>query len=526
VQFQTTGEKQMLKKQPMRLRRLFLAGFLLCATSSACLAQKDHGVRQGPPGAGAPLKGLTDIELSMFEEGLQRAVQLEGVCDGCSDLTLGAFTELTKANLVTKTNSSGLGVRFNGDQCTACHNQPTLGGSGGFMVPNPQDLPGQHLPPENPMFRLIPQRKGARNSVPSFITQYGPIREVRFAKKPNGTPDGSVHQLFTVVGRSDVFPPGQPNTCTAETLPPTDFETQFKNGNARFRIPLQLFGLGILDSIQDREILARHNATEEAREELGIHGVPNRSGNDGTITRFGWKAQNKSIMIFAGEAYNVEMGITNDLFPQATDESSACTADKSEPNDIFRNDPSDVRNQSFYNPLHELPDWQMFAIFMRFLDAPQPVAFSASAQHGQQLFGTDPSNPGIGCFACHTPTMVTPAKSETEALQNLMVHPYSDLLIHHMGKGLADDLTQGAATGDMFRTTPLWGVGQRTFFLHDGRTNDLLKAIHAHHSPADDCDDASHAPCYGPSEANTVIQRFSALSENDKQAILDFLRSL
>ena len=284
--------------------------------------------------------------------------------------------------------------------------------------------------------------------------------------------------------------------------------------------------MGILDGIQDREILGRHVASAAVRESLGITGTPNRSGNDGTITRFGWKAQNKSIMIFSGEAYNVEMGVTNDLFPQATDESPECTADKSEPNDIFRADATDVRNQSFYNPLHELPDWQMFAIFMRFLDAPKPVAFTPSAQHGQQLFGTDPSNPGNGCFACHATTMVTPAKCETEALQNLTVHPYSDLLIHHMGRNLADDITQGLAGGDMFRTTPLWGVGQRLFFLHDGRTDDLLKAIRAHASPGGDCDGNSHAPCYGPSEANAVIQRFNALTENDKQAILDFLRSL
>ena len=500
---------------------------LFFALSSACFAQKDPGVRQGPPGAGAPLNGLTPIESSMFEEGLQRAIQLESVCDdGCSDVQLGSFIDPKNANFVTKTNSAGLGVRFNGDQCTVCHNQPALGGSGGFLVPNPQDPPNQYQRPENPMFRLIPHRKGATNSVPSFIEQFGPIREVRFAKNADGTPDGGVHQLFTIVGRSDVLPPGQPNTCTAEALPPTDFETQFKKGNTRFRIPLQLFGLGILDGVQDREILERHRATQEIREALGIHGIPNRSGNDGTITRFGWKAQNKSIAIFAGEAYNVEMGVTNDLFPQAVDESPACSPDKNEPNDIFRNDPSDDRNQAFNNPLHIIPDWLMFAIFMRFLDAPQPVAFSASAQRGQQLFGTDPSNPGIGCFACHTPTMVTPAKSETDALQSLTVHPFSDMLIHHMGKGLADDITQGLATGDMFRTTPLWGVGQRIFFLHDGRTNDLLKAIRAHHSQGEDCDGVSHSACYGPSEANAVIDRFNVLSERDKQAILDFLRSL
>jgi Di-haem oxidoreductase, putative peroxidase len=494
-------------------------------TVSLCFAQKDPGVRQGQPNAGARLNGLTPVESSLFDEGLQRAIQLEAVCDDCADLTLGNSTDPAKANLVTQTNSAGLGVRFNGDQCLSCHNQPALGGSGGFLVPNPQDPPNRQRKPENPMFDLIPHRKGATNYVPSFIEQYGPIREVRFAKKPNGTPDGGVHQLFTVVGRTDVFPAGQTNTCSAAVLPPIDFEAQFRNGNTRFRIPLQLFGLGILDGIQDREILDRHNATAAIRAELGIGGTPNRSGNDGTITRFGWKAQNKSISIFAAEAYNVEMGITNDLFPQATDETPECTAVKSEPNDIFRTDPTDERNQSFFNPLHEMPDWLMFAAFMRFLDAPQPVAFSTSAQRGQQLFGIDASNPGIGCFACHTTTMVTPARSETEALQNVTAHPYSDLLNHHMGRGLADDITQGLATGDMFRTTPLWGVGQRIFFLHDGRTDDLLQAIAAHASPADDCS-SSPANCYGPSEANAVIQRFNGLSKQDKQALLDFLRSL
>jgi hypothetical protein len=499
---------------------------ILFLVAPLCLAQKDPGVRQGAPGGGDPLQGLTPIELSMFQEGLQRAIQLEAVCDDCSDLLLGSFIDPAKANLVSKTNSAGLGTRFNGDQCLGCHNQPALGGSGGFMVPNPQDPPGQQRRPENPMFDLIPHRKGATNAVPSFIQQFGPIREARFVKKPNGAPDGGVHQLFTIVGRSDIFPAGQANTCTADALPSTDFEKQLKKDNVRFRIPLQLFGLGILDGIQDREILERHDATAAIRQELGIKGIPNRSGNDGTITRFGWKAQNKSITIFAGEAYNAEMGVTTDLFPQAVDESPLCTADKSEPNDITRFDPTDVRNQSFFNPLHELPDWLMFGIFMRFLDAPKPAPFSPSAQRGQQLFGTDPSSPGIGCVACHTATMVTPPRSETEALQSLRAHPYTDLLIHHMGKGLADDITQGAASGDMFRTTPLWGLGQRIFFLHDGRTDDLLKAILAHQSAAGDCDDSHGSPCYGPSEANAVIRRFNELSAADRQAILDFLRAL
>jgi hypothetical protein len=502
---------------------------LLLLSSSLCIAQHDPGLRAGPAGAGKPLDGLTLIELAVFKEGLQRAIQLEGVCDSCSDLTLGETVDPAKANVMTLTNSSGLGTRFNGDQCTVCHNHPALGGSGGFMVPNPKDPVASQRAPENPMFDLIPHRRGATNSVPSFITRYGPIREVRFARKSDGTPDGGVHQLFTIVGRSDVFPPSQSGSCTTADLAQPDFETEYRRGNLRFRLPLQLFGLGILDGIQDREILARHGATAAIRAQLGITGMPNRSGNDGTITRFGWKAQNKSIAIFAAEAYNVEMGVTNDLFTQATDEVPACTADKSEPNDISRMDEDDSRNQAFTNPLHEPPDWLLFAMFMRFLDAPKPAALSATAVRGQELFGSGPDRPGIGCAACHTPTMVTPPKSETAALQNLTVHPFSDLLIHHMGKHLADDITQGLATGDMFRTTPLWGVGQRRFFLHDGRTDDLLTAIDAHFSAASDCagDDAhGRSACYGPSEANAVVGAFRTLPPGDQQAILDFLRSL
>jgi hypothetical protein len=162
--------------------------------------------------------------LELFNEGMQRAIQLEAVCDDCADRTLGSLTDPTQANFVTSTNSAGLGARFNGDQCTVCHNQPALGGSGGFMVPNPQDPPAQYRPPENPMFDLIPHRKRATNKVPSFIQQFGPIREVRFVKKPDGSPDGGVHQLFTVVGRSDIGADG----CTNSELPPTDFESQYK----------------------------------------------------------------------------------------------------------------------------------------------------------------------------------------------------------------------------------------------------------------------------------------------------------
>jgi len=152
-----------------------------------------------------------------------------------------------------------------------------------FLVPNPGQ--GTPLPPENPMFRLVPNRFGKRNVVPSFETQYGPIREVRFQYRPDGSRDSSVHQLWVVTGITK--DPTIPGCAIAQP----DFATQQANGNLSFRIPLQLFGLGLIDSIQDREIMSHFNATASQRAALGIAGHPNRNGNDGTITRFGWKAQ-------------------------------------------------------------------------------------------------------------------------------------------------------------------------------------------------------------------------------------------
>jgi len=512
-----------MKKVKIALAVL-VSAFVLFSEATLADGPKDPGVRGGPPGAGQPLPNIQVNELALFKEGQFRATEFESTCEGCSDLIPGTPNGQDPL-LQTITNSAGLGARFNGDQCTICHSHPALGGSGGFLVPNPQDPVAQHRPPENPMFDLIPHRRGQTNSVPSFIQQYGPIREARFIQKPDGTPDGGVHQLFTVVGRTD-----DPSIagCTKDVLPQPDFDTQVKNKNIIFRIPLQLFGLGLIDSVQDIEILARHDATAGYRKENGIKGIANTSGNDGTITRFGWKAQNKSLTLFSGEAYNVEMGVTNELFPQAVEEMPVCNGPrKPHPNDVTRTDTDDLTNDGFNNPLHLLPDWMQFTLFMRFLDAPQPVALTASAQRGQALFGTGPNNLGIGCAACHTPQMKTPAIIKSAALTDQPVNLFSDLLVHNMGHKLADNITQGAAKGDMFRTTPLWGVGQRKFFMHDGRTDDLLVAISEHASPAG-CNDKVGCPKggYPASEANTVVERFLSLAKKDKQAILDFLRSL
>ena len=526
---------------------------LLCLLWVPALAQVDPGVRGGmantagalqqrgipiphPPAISPnPTTGATinTNELTSFNTGIARAGQLEATCDTCADFPDGApaigVGELDPIFPQFHTNSNGLGARHNADQCFGCHFQPTLGGSGGFLVPNPgQAVP---LPPENPMFRLIPNRFGKRNVVPAFEQQFGPIREVRFKFNPkDGTRDGSVHQLWVVTGIT------KDPTIPSCAITQPDFATQAANGNLSFRIPLQMLGLGLIDSIQDREILARQAATASARAALGIGGHPNRNGNDGTIMRFGWKAQNKSITVFAAEAYNVELGITNELFPTATEEDPNCMGpDKPEPNDVLRTDSGAASGQNFLDPTQILPDWMQFQLLMRFTDAPQPAANpSASAIRGKTVFND------IGCALCHTPQMQTAPVMNSAVLENRPVNLYSDLLLHHMGVGLADDIIQGQADRDEFRTTPLWGVGQRTFFLHDGRTSDLLAAIQAHFSAATQTSVTVTGGLLGlittannvtnngfpASEANAVIQKFNALSVSDKQAILDFLRSL
>jgi CxxC motif-containing protein (DUF1111 family) len=119
----------------------------------------------------------------------------------------------------------------------------------------------------------------------------------------------------------------------------------------------------------------------------------------------------------------------------------------------------------------------------------------------------------IGCSTCHTPAIRSTQPSNiTASLGNATVKAYSDFEVHHMGSGLADNVSQGGAGGDQFRTAPLWGLGQRIFFLHDGRTSNLLSAIADHRGNG--------------SEATQVAENFASLSARPQQDVLNFLRSL
>jgi CxxC motif-containing protein (DUF1111 family) len=441
----------------------------------------DPGVRGGPAGAGTALKGLKADETAFFQDGQARFAEVE---------------------VVSKGANNGLGPRLNSNQCFSCHSQPDAGGSS---------------PAKNPL-PAVAHLNGATNTVPWFITQNGPVREARF-KESNGTADGSVHDLFVITGRSDA--PGC-NIAQYDFLPAGDPLTgQGGNANVIFRIPTPVFGAGLIEAIPDSAILANLKADASLKKGLGISGHANAhlsgnvnlSANDGTITRFGWKAQNKSLLMFAGEAYNVEMGISNQLFPQERDETPGCLFTPT-PNDTLNlsTTPATGTSAGISNPA-VVSDIEAFANFMRMLAPPTPAPATPATENGRAAFAK------IGCAYCHTPSFTTGAMiasgsstSPSAALSHQTANLYSDLLLHHMGKGLADGITQGAAGPDEFRTAPLWGVGQRIFFLHDGRTTNLLDAIREHKSPG--------------SEANKVVEHFHKLHPREQQEILDFLRSL
>lgn len=432
--------------------------FMLVGGVQGSSGARDPGVRGGAPGAGTPIAGLTTDELSFFTAGLTNFEEIDSVTGSIGN------------------TGNGLGPRYNGEGCAQCHAQPATGGTSPFVNPQVAAATDQ----------------GATNQVPSFITSNGPVREARFPYLSNGQPDGGVHNLYTITGRTDA--PGcniqQPNFTQAQ-----------QQNNLIFRIPTPLFGTGLIEEISDASILNNMNSNLQQKHSLGIAGVPNSSANDGTITRFGWKAQNKSVEVFAGEAYNVEIGVTNELFNTERDQTPSCQ---------FNATPEDSTN--FDSSGTALPsDIIRFAMFMKMLDQPQPGPSSPSTQRGAQDFSQ------IGCALCHTQSFTT-GQSTIAALSNIQANLFSDLLLHHMGPGLADNITQGVAGGDEFRTAPLWGLGQRIFFMHDGRTTDLVQAIQAHAS------NGNHQ--YPSSEANAVINNYNNLPSSSQQDLLNFLRSL
>lgn len=452
---------------------------------------QDRGPRTGTAGAGAPSAPNADSDDAALQATMARACYpgLGAAALKLCEQSLIRFQEVDSVKgTIAGEDGVGLGPTFNANGCAVCHSQPAILGSS----PAPSS---PQVPVSNPQVALA-THAGARNTVPSFITAAGPIREARFVTDPStGAADGGVHGLYTIAGRTDAA------GCNA-TQPP--FAQQVAAGNVVFRIPTPTFGAGLIENIPEAALVA--NGAASASTSLGINALFNRSGNDGTITRFGWKAQNKSLAIFAGEAYNVEQGISNASFPDERNGGAGnltgCMA--------FNPTPEDNVDATATGSVSDVHSDVMNFVFAMALSAPPTPAVPAGSTQaavtlGAQIFAQ------VGCANCHTPTFTTAASNYDPAMSNVAIHPYSDFGLHTMGS-LADGITQGGAPGNMFRTAPLWGAGQRMFFLHDGRTNDLVVAIQAHQTSG--------------SGGSVSVSNLAGQSRANQQAVLDFLRSL
>jgi CxxC motif-containing protein (DUF1111 family) len=410
----------------------------------------DPGVRPGAASVGAALAGVDAQYFANLRSTFNQVHSIAG------DIESGV----------------GLGPRFNGTSCGACHAYPTAGGSSPKQNPQP-GMAAAH---------------GARNRIPAFLKMDGPVLAVRLKRSAGSTGPGEVLPLFTVSGRSDAY------RCALDQPDFTD------EANLSFRIPTPVFGAGLIDNISDAAILANRAARPSAKIELGIRGEPNITSN-GTVGKFGWKAQHHTLAQFAEDAYRTEMGVRNETSGYRHDAlSRACYA-------LYDAAYEDPNFSSSYG-MGEEPSAFPFTEFMRFLAPPAvvsefPGVTAESIRAGRLLFDR------VGCALCHTPSLRTGDESTLPSLNGRDVPIFSDLLLHHMGPKLADGIVQGRAGSDEFRSAPLWGIGQRVFFLHDGRTADLLVAIREH-----------------AGEADRVTGRFNRLSPAEQQEIVDFLRSL
>jgi CxxC motif-containing protein (DUF1111 family) len=342
--------------------------------------------------------------------------------------------------LEVETAEEGLGPAFNGTSCAVCHNVPVVGGGG----------------------TIAEIRAAGRDA------QGRPV--------PLSADGETLFQLFsTPLHGCQVQLPAEAVIIAR-------------------RIPIPLFGAGLVEAIPDEAILA--GADPDDRDRDGISGraavVRDLASGDTRVGRFGWKGQHATLIAFGADAYRNEMGITNDLFREEL--GVGLTADQYRRCDPFP-DPEDR-----FDPATRRRGIDNFASFMRFLSPAGRGDGGPLAIQGEQVFTR------VGCASCHTPAFTTGPIREP-AFDRRPVLLFSDLLLHDVGTG--DDIPQPPALPEEIRTPALWGLRLRRPLLHDGSAATIEQAIGRH-----------------AGEAEATRRRYEALSPAERQALAAFLRSL
>ncbi len=355
---------------------------------------------------------------------------------GLSATELAAFNVGRTDFQAVETPEGGLGPIFNDRSCAACHTAGGLGGGSNITV-------------------------------------------TRFGHSANGVFNSLDH-----LGGS---------LLQAQAIHPDVMERVPAEANVvSLRLSTPIFGAGLIEAIADETIKlqALHRQADGVQGRVSL--VHDVASGKMRVGRFGWKAQQATLLAFSGDAYLNELGITSRLFPteNAPNGNTILLAEYDKVPDV----------EDTVDPSTGKGDIDFLADFMRFL-APPPMLHVRTASAGAALFQR------AQCSACHVPMMFTAANS-SRALSYQPVPLYSDLLLHDMGR-LGDGIEQASATAREIRTAPLWGLRARTKFLHDGRASTVQQAIQQH--------DGTAAPSR---------QRFDALKPAEKQQLLDFLQTI
>ena len=361
---------------------------------------------------------------------------LPGIAGGdFEDFRLGLedFTEV-------ETVEDGLGPAFNGSSCAVCHSVPAIGGGG-----------------------VVAEVRAARRNEQGEFVELAPT-------------SGSLFQIFSI-----------PTHTCQPIIPPE------ANVIAR-RVPIPVFGAGLVEAIPDETLLAMDDAGDRDRD--GVSGraaiVTDIATGQRRVGRFGWKAQHATLLAFASDAYRNEMGITNDLFPQEL---------------AFGISPEQMKLCDPIPDPEDQPDRRTrrrgidnFEAFMKFLAPMGRGLIDDTVRAGEGLFAS------VGCAACHVPALQT-GPSANPVFNRKVVPLYSDLLLHDVGT--ADGIRQEAATALEFRTPALWGVRMRRPLLHDGSAPTIEDAIGFHIN-----------------EALPARTRFLGLPAEQRAALIAFVMSL
>ena len=393
----------------------------------------------------------------------------------------------------TTTARDGLGPLFNTNACQNCHIKDGRGHPPLPEASNAVSMLVRLSIPDSPPYAKVIEQLGI---VPEPV--YG--GQLQDMAVPGVVPEGKVRVDYSPVNVT--FKDGTVVELRKPRLQITQLGYGAMHPDTRFsaRVAPPMIGLGLLEAISDADIL--QNASKRP-DKNGVLGRPNWVWDDArqktVLGRFGWKAGQPNLNQQNVHAFSGDMGLTTSLrpFDDCTDAQVAC---KQAPNGNGENGEQEVSDKIL----------RLVLFYTRNLAVPaRRDVNEQQVLAGKNLFFQ------AGCQSCHTPTFTTAANAAEPELANQVIRPYSDLLLHDMGEGLADNRTEFKAGGRDWRTPPLWGIGLtqtvsgHTQFLHDGRARNLLEAVLWHGG-----------------EAQAAQQHVLSFNAEQRAALLAFLNSL